>query len=60
MRDIDQYREYARECLEAAKKADTPEEQKTFLEMAEAWTKAVYQLQRQAAEEQPHDSPAAS
>jgi hypothetical protein len=48
MSEIDQYREYARECVESAKHAVSPEEEKAFLEMADAWMRAVYQLQRQS------------
>jgi hypothetical protein len=56
MSDIDQYREYARECLESAKQAASPEEEKIFIEMAQCWTRTVHLLQRQSGA--PHRSPA--
>ena len=60
MNEIDQYREYARECVESAKHAVSPEEEKTFLEMADAWMRAIYQLQRRSTEGRPDRSASVS
>ena len=42
---VDEYREYARECLELASKAATEQERKQFLNMARAWTQAALRLE---------------
>ena len=40
---VDEYREYARECLESASKAETEHDQ--FLNMSRAWTQAALRLE---------------
>jgi hypothetical protein len=41
----DEYREYARACLESASKAETEHERKQFLNMSRAWTQAALRLE---------------
>jgi hypothetical protein len=40
-----EYRQYARECLEWADKAENEAERKHFLSMARAWTQAALRLE---------------
>jgi hypothetical protein len=45
MTKIEQYRQYAGECLRWAAEAKTEEERKPFLAMANDWAKAALQLE---------------
>jgi hypothetical protein len=39
MSDLNEYRQYAQECVRWAAEARSQEDQETFLEMAKAWTR---------------------
>lgn len=39
MRNVDNYRHYAQECIRWAAESKDQEERDTFLEMAKAWTR---------------------
>jgi hypothetical protein len=41
MSDLNEYRQYARECVRWATEAKDQEDQETFLEMAKAWTRVA-------------------
>jgi hypothetical protein len=41
----DEYRQYARECLESAAQAESEHDRKQFLNMARAWTQAALRLE---------------
>jgi hypothetical protein len=41
---VNEYRQYAQECLRWAGQAKTEDQQKAFLEMAQAWTMAALRL----------------
>jgi hypothetical protein len=40
----EQYRQFADECMQAAREAKTDAERKVFLDMAKSWTKAAAQM----------------
>ena len=55
----DEFRQFADECLQAAREAKTDAERKAFLDMAKAWTKAAAQLTGGEVSIEPPDAPLA-
>jgi hypothetical protein len=45
MPKAEEYRQYARECLETAANATTEHQRRQFLDMARAWTLAALRLE---------------
>jgi hypothetical protein len=41
MRNVDEYRQYAQECIRWASEAQDDQERRTFIEMAKAWTRVA-------------------
>jgi hypothetical protein len=44
MTTADEFRQYAQECLEWAKKAETDDQRQSFLDMARDWTLAALRV----------------
>jgi hypothetical protein len=44
MTTADEFRQYAQECLEWAKQAETDDQRQSFLDMARDWTLAALRL----------------
>jgi hypothetical protein len=45
MTTADEYRDYAKECLQWAEEAETDDERQSFLDMARDWTLAALRLE---------------
>ena len=48
--EAQQYRAYARECLEMAEKADTPEQREKLIELSRVWMQAALEQERKSAQ----------
>ena len=48
--DAQQYHAYARECLEMAEKADTPEQREKLIELSRVWMQAALEQERKCAQ----------
>jgi hypothetical protein len=53
----DEYRQFADECMQAARNAKTEAERKAFLDMARTWTKVAADLTGGEVSIQPPDAP---
>jgi hypothetical protein len=45
MRTVDEFRQYANECLQWADEAETDDQRQSFLDMARDWTLAAFRLE---------------